>query len=823
MTDIASLLVMIKSTGAKQASTDLDSVKSSGERAEVATKNLTKSTDSLTDTYKNLRNSAVAYASYNAVKSIAKTGLEFDRMTRALVASTGSTQVAKEEMAFLRAEADRIGVSILSVGKSYSQLSAAAKGTNISQSQVRDVFTAVSEAAVVLGLSADDTKGSMRALVQVMSKGKVQAEELRGQIGERFPGAFQAASRAMGMSTEELSDMLEAGNLLSDEFIPKFTAEIRRTYEKAVPEALKSAQAAFGRFETAMANAQNEVAQGGMLDALAVAAKTSSEALTELISGIKEVAEFTAALSVDQISLWEYAAGGAKTYFKTISEIPILKDTSIGMIGGWLYDLGEGTDEVSVKLEKLKNSMANDESGKRIAIVRPAVPAEKGPSRSELKADKRASDKAKKDFAALQDSMLTEEQAMEDSYVKRNRIIYDNTSAGTAFQEKLIARSQAMYGDDLSAFESSKAEELNTLMASLMTEEEVIRDSYKKRMDIVNSSEFSTSSEKSETTARITADRDKQLESLRKGKQEEYLTLVESLRTEEEEILDSYNKRREIILTNAEATATQKADLIRRLDEEFATDALGEFAKPDTFEEELAGIQELYERKHELIMSNTALTAEAKNALEIELERQKNEVIAGMERDRMNNMLESSAQTFGGLAELAKAFKGEQSKEYKAMFATSQAFEIAQAIMKTYDSATGAYSALSSIPYVGPALGAAAAEAAISVGMANVAAIKGQSFSGAYDTGGYIPGGSVGLVGEIGPELVSGPANVTSRKDTAAMLGKPAPAPQVNNNIRIVNAFEPSVVGDYIGSDEGEKAILNIVKRNSQTIKQITG
>ncbi|CDH26720.1 phage tail tape measure protein [Xenorhabdus bovienii] len=43
------------------------------------------------------------------------------------------------------------------------------------------------------------------------------------------------------------------------------------------------------------------------------------------------------------------------------------------------------------------------------------------------------------------------------------------------------------------------------------------------------------------------------------------------------------------------------------------------------------------------------------------------------------------------------------------------------------------------------------------------------AFSGAHDTGGYIPAGKFGLVGEYGPELVNGPARITSRRQTAAL------------------------------------------------------
>jgi len=56
------------------------------------------------------------------------------------------------------------------------------------------------------------------------------------------------------------------------------------------------------------------------------------------------------------------------------------------------------------------------------------------------------------------------------------------------------------------------------------------------------------------------------------------------------------------------------------------------------------------------------------------------------------------------------------------------------------------------------------------VGAATPRAIPpGGSFAGMYDSGGAIPRGQFGIVGENGPEIVNGPANVTSRLRTAAL------------------------------------------------------
>jgi lambda family phage tail tape measure protein len=84
-----------------------------------------------------------------------------------------------------------------------------------------------------------------------------------------------------------------------------------------------------------------------------------------------------------------------------------------------------------------------------------------------------------------------------------------------------------------------------------------------------------------------------------------------------------------------------------------------------------------------------------------------------------------------------------------------------------------------------------------------------------------------GLMGEAGPEAVM-PLGRDSRGKLGVHLASAGPAqqsappPPPQNNIRIVNAFDTGVVGDYMGSADGEKIIMNAVKRNQNTIKQMS-
>lgn len=356
------------------------------------------------------------------------------------------------------------------------------------------------------------------------------------------------------------------------------------------------------------------------------------------------------------------------------------------------------------------------------------------------------------------------------------------------------------------------------------------------KLDAARAASAAKASARQQALMDAEAERQKELyqkeeEALRESRGRQYQTLLDSFKSEEELVSESYRKRMEIILLNTEEGSRARHELQKKLAEEFASDSLegfGEGTASDQLEAEMAKINEDFEARRQLILENTAITEEQRTELEMELTRRRNDMLAAMEKQKTEATVNATSDMFSNLATATKAYAGEQSKEYKAMFAVSRAFSIAQTTMKTYEAAQGAYSAMASIPYVGPFLGAAAAAAAVAAGMASVASVKSTSFAGAFDKGGSIPAGQIGLVGEYGPELVEGPMTVTSRKETAKMFREggqgEGTAPQSQpNNIRIINTVDPSVMGDYLGSDAGEEIIMNVIRGNGSQIQQIVG
>ena len=133
----------------------------------------------------------------------------------------------------------------------------------------------------------------------------------------------------------------------------------------------------------------------------------------------------------------------------------------------------------------------------------------------------------------------------------------------------------------------------------------------------------------------------------------------------------------------------------------------------------------------------------------------------------------------GGLAMLG-GFLEQAGKNNKKAFEAQKAVAIAQTIISTYQAATQAFAAMSMIPFIGPVLGFAAAATIVAAGMANVAAIKNQQYSGRA-LGGPVMGGKPYMVGENGPELFTPntTGNITRNQD----LGSGSPT---NINFTIV-------------------------------------
>lgn len=173
---------------------------------------------------------------------------------------------------------------------------------------------------------------------------------------------------------------------------------------------------------------------------------------------------------------------------------------------------------------------------------------------------------------------------------------------------------------------------------------------------------------------------------------------------------------------------------------------------------------------------------------------------------KSNNLAFDAGQDFfGSMANLTKQFAGEQSEAYMTMFNISKAFALAKAGLKLGEALSEA-GASAPPPYNLIPIAIAGAEFATII--ADIAAVN---FAGMKDKGGTIPAGKWGIAGEFGPEIINGPATVTSREETASMLGK-------GMNVKVINVLDPDMLSDYLSTDKGEELVMNVIRRNRDEI-----
>ena len=138
--------------------------------------------------------------------------------------NNGDAAAAASDYKFLADEAERLGLVFDDVAPQFANLAVSAKAVGINGETIRQVFTDVSTSAAAMNLSVEDTEGVFRAMVQIFSKGKVQAEELRGQLGDRLPGAVVKFAAANKIALTDLDKQLKDGTVGVDFLIQGIAA-----------------------------------------------------------------------------------------------------------------------------------------------------------------------------------------------------------------------------------------------------------------------------------------------------------------------------------------------------------------------------------------------------------------------------------------------------------------------------------------------------------------------------------------------------------------------------------------------------------------------
>lgn len=154
------------------------------------------------------------YEAINTVqKSIEATSRNQALRAGLLTGAGGDQAQAAKNYEMLRKEADKLGLVFDQVAPRFVNMDIAGRSAGLTAEQTAEAFQNLAKSAAARNLNLDDTEGAFRAIEQMFSKGRVQAEELRGQLAERLPGAVAIFAKANNMSLAELDKALQKGQV----------------------------------------------------------------------------------------------------------------------------------------------------------------------------------------------------------------------------------------------------------------------------------------------------------------------------------------------------------------------------------------------------------------------------------------------------------------------------------------------------------------------------------------------------------------------------------------------------------------------------------
>ncbi|OFD30985.1 replication protein [Acinetobacter baumannii] len=365
---------------------------------------------------------------------------------------------------------------------------------------------------------------------------------------------------------------------------------------------------------------------------------------------------------------------------------------------------------------------------------------------------KKKLDDARKDY---EEGYLTEPQKLLQDHkdkLEKATMLY----AGTPQLKEMIDKENALYAAQSAKLIADEQNKYNQYFAFETDRIKQIERDYENQKQLVLADVELNKTKKAEITAALDRQKEQEIAWEKLEQQQRLSDASAFLRTEIENIQIRYAFEREHILLNSQLAKDEQQQRIAlsKAQEQLglldqATQASGTW---DATYADMNGTGQLYklDQQRQGRTSQSMALANAQDALAQTAAEREAIWQAHAERmlmidqqyelDKASLGTKAAADTLSGMTDLMGALLGEQSAGYKAMFAMSKAFAIAQAIINAPKTFSDVYASVAAIPYVGPYLAPVMAGAAVAVQLAQVAQIKSTNLTGmAHDGIDYVP------------------------------------------------------------------------------------
>jgi lambda family phage tail tape measure protein len=191
---------------------------------------------------------AVVSQTRQALGANAEYAASLEKQRSALAGLTKNYEEYRKAIAQVESLSKQFAIPQEIITRQFTKLSASVIGAGGNFKNVEETFRGVAAGIRGTGGSLQDLDAALTATAQVFSKGKVSAEELRQQIGERLPGAFTLFAQSLNMTPAELDKALEGGKVSLQDF-EKFSELLFKRFGKSAEAIVNSPAAAGDRLQ----------------------------------------------------------------------------------------------------------------------------------------------------------------------------------------------------------------------------------------------------------------------------------------------------------------------------------------------------------------------------------------------------------------------------------------------------------------------------------------------------------------------------------------------------------------------------------------------
>jgi tape measure domain-containing protein len=215
-----------------------------------------------------------------ALGAAAAYSAELDKQRTALRQVIGSQVAYDQSLKFIKQTSTELAIPQDIVIRNFTRLSASVIGAGGNVNDAEKAFKGISAGILGTGGSLENLDSALLATAQVFSKGKVSAEELRGQIGERLPGAFTIFAESIGKTPQQLDKALQEGQVSLTDF-QTFSEALFDRYGKAAEIIASSPENAGNRLKVTLSNLSESV--GTLLRPIGAAFQNTFSFIAEII------------------------------------------------------------------------------------------------------------------------------------------------------------------------------------------------------------------------------------------------------------------------------------------------------------------------------------------------------------------------------------------------------------------------------------------------------------------------------------------------------------------------------------------------------------